>query len=132
MSDRYQKGWDILKHIHFNDMKEEDEQVLRNFENIAPDLSKYIIEFVYGDIYSRPVLDLKQRQLLTITILTTQGNCNPELFIHIKSALSIGVTPGEVIETILHCIPFVGFPKVMNAIRIAKQVFVEKQIIMES
>ncbi|TDY37495.1 4-carboxymuconolactone decarboxylase [Alicyclobacillus sacchari] len=102
------------------------ERTIASFQDIAPDLGKYIIEFAYGDIYSRPGLDLKQRQLLTITCLTTQGDCEPELSVHINTGLNVGLTQTEIIEAILHCIPYVGFPRVMNAMTIAKKVFSER------
>lgn len=119
MNERFEQGWNLLKSIH----EEGGEQTIASFQGISPDLGKYIIEFAYGDIYSRPGLDLKQRQLLTIACLTTQGDCKPELSVHINTGLNVGLTENEIVEALLHCIPYVGFPRVMNAITIAKEVF---------
>ncbi|MCL6548010.1 MAG: carboxymuconolactone decarboxylase family protein [Alicyclobacillus sp.] len=122
MNERFERGWELLKAIH----EEGGEGTIASFQDIAPDLGKYIIEFAYGDIYSRPGLDLKQRQLLTIACLTTQGNCEPELAVHINTCLNVGLTRLEIVEAMLHCIPYVGFPRVMNAITVAKRVFSQR------
>jgi 4-carboxymuconolactone decarboxylase len=118
VSERFERGWELLKQIH----AQAGERTIAGFDEIAPDLGRYIVEFAYGDIYRRPGLDLKQRQLLTIACLVALGDTGPELAVHLKTALNVGLTPQEVVEAILHCIPYVGFPRVMNAMTIAKQV----------
>ena len=95
-------------------------------ETIAPDVGKYILEFAFGDIYTRPVLDLKQREMITITSLLIQGDTAPQLDVHINGALNVGLTQEEIIETFIQCIPYIGFPKVLNAISTAKSVFVNR------
>lgn len=121
MEDRFERGWELLRRIH----EEGGERAIAFFQGVAPDLARYIIEFAYGDIYSRPGLDLKQRQLLTLACLVTQGDCEPELAVHLQTALNVGLTRDEVAEAILHCIPYVGFPRVMNAMTIARRVLAE-------
>lgn len=91
-------------------------------------MGRYIIEFAFGDIYDRKVLDLKQREMIAITTLLTQGDTEPQLNVHINGALNVGLTPEEVIETFIQTIPYVGFPKVLNAITVAKQVFKDRGI----
>ena len=61
------------------------------FKDIAPDLSKYVVEFAFGEIYSRPGLDNKQKVLTTITALVAQGK--PQIGMHIKTGLTVGLTP---------------------------------------
>jgi alkylhydroperoxidase/carboxymuconolactone decarboxylase family protein YurZ len=82
----------------------------------------------YGEIYQRPVLDLRQRQLITISALTTLGGAEPQLEVHINAGLNVGLSAREVVEAILHCIPYTGFPRVLNAIFVAKRVFEERAV----
>ncbi|MCZ8517867.1 MULTISPECIES: carboxymuconolactone decarboxylase family protein [Paenibacillus] len=123
-NERYTRGWEKLMQID----GEGGKRVIESMRDIAPDLGKYVVEFAFGEIYSREVLDLKQRQLITISSLTTQGGCEPQLNVHINAALNVGLSPNEVIETIMHCIPYTGFPRVLNAVFVAKQVFEERNL----
>jgi 4-carboxymuconolactone decarboxylase len=123
-NERYQRGWQKLMEVD----GEGGERVIESLKEIAPDLGKYVVEFAFGDIYSRKGLDLKQRQLVTIASLTTQGGCEPQLKVHIHAALNVGLTPNEVVEAITHCVPYTGFPKALNAIFVAKQVFEERKV----
>jgi 4-carboxymuconolactone decarboxylase len=99
--------------------------VMDSLKDIAPDVGKYILEFAFNDIYSRPGLDLKQREMITVTTLLTQGDTAAQLKVHINGALHVGLSRQEIIETFIHCIPYVGFPKVLNAVSVAKEVFSE-------
>lgn len=89
---------------------------------------KYIIEFAFGDIYPRKELSLQEKELITITSLLTSGGCEPQLDVHINGALNVGVSPEKVIETFIQCIPYVGFPRVLNAIFVAKKIFSERNL----
>ena len=120
--DRYQQGWQKLTEIH----GQTGEQVVENLKEIAPDLARYIIEFPFGDIYSRPGLDLKSRQIATIASLTTLGNAQPQLKAHIHGALNVGCTREEVIEVILQMAVYAGFPAALNGIFAAKEAFAER------
>lgn len=102
------------------------EAVIRSLEDISPDLGKYIVEFAFGDIYTRKELTLQEREIITITSLLTAGGCEPQLEVHINGALNVGVTPKKVVETFLQCIPYTGFPKVLNAIFVAKRILKER------
>ncbi|MDR7317747.1 MULTISPECIES: carboxymuconolactone decarboxylase family protein [Brevibacillus] len=122
-TERYQRGWEKLMEID----GEGGEKVIESLQDIAPDLGRYIVEFAFGDIYSRDGLDLKQRQLVTLASLTTQGGCEPQLQVHMNAALNVGLSPQEIIEAITHCVPYTGFPRVLNAIFVAKRVFQERK-----
>lgn len=124
-STRYERGWQKLMEID----GEGGERVIASLKDIAPDLGKYVIEFAFGDIYSREELDLKQRELVTIASLTTQGGCESQLDVHINAGLNVGLKPNEIVEGILHCIPYTGFPRVLNAIFTAKKVFEERKLL---
>jgi 4-carboxymuconolactone decarboxylase len=104
------------------------ERVIESLKDIAPDLGRYVVEFAFGEIYQRPALDLRQRQLVTISALTTLGGAEPQLDVHINAALNVGLTAREIVEAILHCIPYTGFPRVLNAIFVAKRVFQERDV----
>ncbi|AIQ19793.1 carboxymuconolactone decarboxylase family protein [Paenibacillus sp. FSL L8-0470] len=123
-NERYTRGWEKLMQID----GEGGKRVIESMRDIAPDLGKYVVEFAFGEIYSREVLDLKQRQLITVASLTTQGGCEPQLNVHINAALNVGLTPNEVIEAIMHCIPYTGFPRVLNAVFVAKEIFEERNL----
>lgn len=68
------------------------EAVIESLQDISPDLGKYIIEFAFGDIYTRNGLNLQEREIITITSLLTAGGCEPQLRVHINGALNVGVT----------------------------------------
>lgn len=118
---RFMQGMEQLKAIDGKG----GENVIRSLEDIAPDLGKFIIEFAFGDIYTRQGLTTAERELITLSSLLTAGGCEPQLEVHINSALNVEITPERIIETFLQCIPYTGFPKVLNAVFVAKKVFAE-------
>ncbi len=124
MNERYENGWKTLMEVD----GEGGKRVIESLKDIAPDIGKYVIEFAFGDIYTREGLNLQQKQLVTISSLTTQGEVEPQLNVHINAALNVGLTPHEIVEAITHCNPYTGFPRVLNAIFIAKQVFTEREL----
>jgi 4-carboxymuconolactone decarboxylase len=123
-SERFERGWQRLIEVDADG----GERVIESVEDVAPDLGRYVVEFAYGEIYQRPVLDLRQRQLVTISALTTLGGAEPQLEVHVNAGLNVGLTAREVVEAILHCIPYTGFPRVLNAIFVAKRVFEERHV----
>jgi len=123
-SERFRRGWARLLDVD----ADAGERVIESLQEIAPDLGTYIVEFAFGDIYSRPVLDLSQRQLVTIAALTTLGGAEPQLEVHVNGGLNVGLTPREIVEAMLHCAPYIGFPRVLNAVFVAKRVFAERNV----
>jgi 4-carboxymuconolactone decarboxylase len=107
---------------------EAGERVIEALQDVSPDLGRYVVEFAFGEIYRRPGLDLRQRQLVTISALTTLGGAEPQLEVHVNAALNVGLTADEIVEAMLHCIPYVGFPRVLNAVFVAKRVFDERGV----
>ncbi len=120
--DRYQKGMENLK-IMNPDSYRDLEKLLNG---VAPDMARYIAEFAYGDIYSRPGLDLKTRELVTVASLTTIGSAQAELRSHVHGALNVGCTPNEIIEVMIQMAVYAGFPAAINGLTIAKEVFEER------
>lgn len=121
---RYRRGLEALNQIS----KSSGEAVVKSFEDIAPDLGRYIVEFSYGDVFSRPNLDLKTRELATVSALTGLNTTASELplKVHVNGALNVGANCQEIIEAIMHVIPYVGFVKVQQAMAIAEVVFQER------
>lgn len=113
---------DGLKNLSKVDGKGGD-AVIQSLQGVAPDIGKYIIEFAFGDIYSRQGLSMQERELITITALLTAGGCEPQLEVHINGALNTGIAPSKIIEAFIQCIPYTGFPKVLNAVFTSKKVF---------
>jgi 4-carboxymuconolactone decarboxylase len=122
MEDRYQRGWKKLKNID----GEAGEKVLESLEDIAPDLGRYVIEFAFGDVYSRPGLDVKSREIATVAALTALGNASPQLKVHIHAALNVGCTREEIVEIIIQMAVYAGFPAALNGMAAAKEVFKER------
>lgn len=127
-NDRYQKG---IKKIQELTKASDDNptgfmDIGDGFKDIAPDLSRYVVEFAFGDIYSRPGLSDKQKVMTTITALVAQGK--PQIEMHIKTGLSVGLTPEEIVGCIIHLIPYVGFPSVLNALKVVQKVFKEQGV----
>jgi len=121
VEDRYNRGLKNLEKIH----PEAGKALMEHLKDIAPDLGRYVVEFPYGDIYGREGLDLKSREIATVAALTALGDTEPELKDHIKGALNVGCTKQEIIEIIIQMAVYAGFPRAINGINAAKDVFEE-------
>ncbi|WP_413728853.1 carboxymuconolactone decarboxylase family protein [Sodalis sp. RH19] len=99
------------------------ENVIDALADIAPDFARYLLEFPFGDIYSRPGLDLRAREIATIAALTAMGNCAPQLNVHIQAGLNVGLTREEITEIIMQMAIYAGFPAALNGLFVAKTVF---------
>lgn len=99
------------------------ENVIKSLENIAPDFATYLLEFPFGDIYSRPGLSLRDREIATVAALTAMGNAAPQLQVHIGAALNVGVTREEIVEIIMQMAVYAGFPAALNGLTAVKSVF---------
>ena len=124
-NERYESGKKKLEEIDGQAGK----AVIESLSSIAPDLARYTIEFPFGDIYQRPGLDLKSREIATLAALTALGHCLPQLKVHINGALNVGCKPEEIVETIMQMAVYAGFPAALNAMFVAKEVFSERKII---
>jgi 4-carboxymuconolactone decarboxylase len=94
--------------------------------DISPELGHQVVAWGFGDIYSRPGLEPRDRQLVTLGMLTALGGCEPQLDVHINAALNVGLTPPQIIEALLHSAVYCGFPRALNATFTAKKVFAER------
>ena len=120
--DRYARGWEKLKEID----GAAGERVIASLQDIAPDFARLIIEFPFGDIYSRPGLDLKSREIAVVAALTALGNARPQLEVHLHGALNVGCTRQEVVEVIIQMAVYAGFPAALNGLFAAQKVFAER------
>lgn len=122
---RYRRGVEAMGHIS----QSSGEAVVAGFRDIAPDLGRYIMEFSYAEVFARPGLDLKTRELATVAALAARGARFDEtpLKVHIAGALNTGASRTEIVEAILHMLPYAGFTRIQAAIRLAEQAFAEAE-----
>ena len=99
------------------------EAVVESLKDIAPDFARYLLEFPFGDIYARPGLDLRSREIATVAALTAMGNAAPQLKVHIAAGLNVGLTQEEITEVIMQMAVYAGFPAALNGLFAAKEVF---------
>lgn len=109
----------------------ETEQRLGQLQEFAPEMFDWIVDFAYGDVVSRPALDLRSRELATVAALTALGNAAPQLRAHIDGALNAGCAPREIIEVILQMAVYAGFPASLNGLGVARELFAERGIEMK-
>jgi len=122
METRYERGLRKLSEID----GEQGERIVAGLADIAPDFARYLIEFPFGDIYARPGLDLKTREIATVAALTAMGTAPPQLKVHIHGALNVGCSRVELTEAIMQMAVFAGFPAALNGLAAAKAVFAER------
>ena len=121
---RYEKGKEVLESIQERPI----EEIFEGLEDIAPDMSRFVVEFPYAEIYTRSEVDLKTRELCTVAALTVLGTV-PQLKDHINAALNVGNSPKEVVEIIMQMSAYAGFPKAINGVVAAKEVFSERDLL---
>jgi 4-carboxymuconolactone decarboxylase len=119
---RYDRGLDTMRAIFGTGI----EAALKDLAAANPDLARCLVEFPFGDIYPRPGLDLKTREMLTVAALTVLGYPQAELKEHIRGALNVGCTCNEILEIILQMAVYAGFPAALEAVKTAASVFGER------
>jgi 4-carboxymuconolactone decarboxylase len=121
-SERYVRGLAKLKEID----GQAGENVIESLRDIAPDFARLLIEFPFGDIYSRPGIDLRTRELAVVAALTAMGNAAPQLRVHIHGARNVGCSQQEIIEVIMQMAVYAGFPAALNGLFAAKEIFAQE------
>ena len=117
--DRFDRGLRVIGEVGASGVT----GVIQQLDDIAPDLARYVVEFGFGDVYSRAGLEPRDRQLITIASLATLGGSEIQLEAHIGLALDVGVTPHEIVEALIHLCVYAGFPRAINGMLAAKRVF---------
>jgi 4-carboxymuconolactone decarboxylase len=114
--DRYERGLARLREMH----GKAGEDALAALDDLAPDLHRHVVEYAFGDIYDRPGLDLKTRQLVTVAALVAMANAQPQLTVHFRTAMRLGWSKEALVEVILQLAAYAGFPAAMNAVAALK------------
>ena len=123
--DRFDRGMEILTRID----GESGQKVVNALADISPELGHQVVAWAFGDIYQRPGLAPRDRQLVTLGMLTALGGCEPQLEVHVNAALNVGLTPDEIVEALLHAAVYCGIPRAVNATFVAKKVFGERGLL---
>jgi 4-carboxymuconolactone decarboxylase len=119
---RYQRGRAQLKQM----LGTTGEQALENIAGISPDMARYVVEFVFGDVHTRPGLDVKTREIVAVAALTALGNAAPQLRAHLHGALNVGCSQQEIVELMIEMAVYAGFPAALNGLFAARDVFAER------
>ena len=116
---RYERGLETLDAIGGRAISD----MLDDLADVAPEFRQQVVGWGFGEIYARDALTPRDRQLLTLAVLTTLGGSERQLALHIELALSVGLTQDEIVEALLHSAIYCGFPRALNAVRVARDVF---------
>lgn len=122
-SERYERGLELLKRID----GAAGEAVVNVLGKAFPDLAELMVSYGFGDVYSRPGLSLRDRELITLGALAALGNARPQLKVHLHAALNVGLTQDEIRELMLHISLYAGFPAALNGLFAAQEVFSERE-----
>ena len=120
--ERFDHGMAVLSSID----GESGQKVIDSLADISPELGHQVVAWAFGEMYNRPQLAPRDRQLVTLGMLTALGGCEPQLDVHINAALNVGLKPDEIVEALLHAAVYCGMPKSLNATFVAKKVFTER------
>ena len=119
--ERRKQGRELVDQLH----GQLGRQVLDALDDVAPDFADFVFEFAFGDVYSRPGLSLKERQLVTISNLAALGNAQPQLKVHLRASLNVGWTKEELAEVLIQTAVYAGFPAGLNGLMALKEVLAE-------
>lgn len=122
---QYEQGLRMLQQID----GEAGQKVVDSLADISPELGHQVVAWAFGEMYSRPALAPRDRQLVTLGMLTALGGCEPQLDVHINAALNVGLTPAQITEALLHSAVYCGMPRALNATFVAKKVFAERDLL---
>ncbi len=122
--DRFSRGLEILRQIG----GENFDGPINALAETSADLSRFTVEYPYGDVLSRPGLDLPLRQLCTISMLLADGSAQPQLKFHIAGFLNAGGEPNAIVELLFVSVAILGFPATVNAVGIVRSLFAEREL----
>ncbi len=106
--------------------QERAKEIRATWQKLSPDFARYVTDFLAGEIWARPRLDLKTRSLVTVAALTALGRSNG-LRLNLEMALNNGASREEILETLLQMAPYAGFPACWEGLVIAEEVFRQRQ-----
>ena len=118
---RFDKGLEVQKSI-FGDV------IDKNYENSPKNqvhIQKFLSDNCFGDYYTRNGLDVKTRELITFSILISQGGCEPQVKGHIAGNVNVGNDKQILLNTVTALLPYIGYPRSLNAMACINQVIPE-------
>ena len=121
-NNKYEHGRARLKQM----LGDLGDQAAQNIARISPDMARYVVEFIFGEIQSRPGLDLKTRELAAVVSIATRGGAEPQLRAHLHGMMNVGWSEQEIIELMIELAVYAGFPAALNALYAARDVFAER------
>jgi 4-carboxymuconolactone decarboxylase len=108
---RYEKGLDVQRSIFGPEIG----TITDDMTDSQKVITKYLSGICFGDFYTRGTLDVKTRELLTLSVLTANGGCESQIGSHTNGNLTVGNTRDEILATVLLCVPYNGYPRTLNA-----------------
>lgn len=123
--ERFSHGLEVLKQVD----GDAGQRVVDALADINPVLGHQVVAWAFGEIYDRPGLAPRDRQLVTLGMLTALGGCEAQLDVHVNAALNVGLTPEQIVEALTHSAVYCGIPKALNATFAAKKVFAERGLL---
>lgn len=79
-------------------------------------IQDYLSAFCFGDVYTRRVLDLQTRELLTLCVISALGGCESQVKAHVQGNANVGNSKQRLIDAMTQCLPYMGFPRTLNAL----------------
>lgn len=120
--ERFQRGWETVRKINAPAAQRQWDELTVIF----PDFARYIVQSAYCDVLSRPALPLREREIATLAALASLGNAPGQFKAHVQGALNVGVTREEICEILMQVAVYAGVPAAINAMKIAGEVFAER------
>jgi 4-carboxymuconolactone decarboxylase len=120
---RFDEGLKVQKTI-FGDLID---QMHKNAPENQKHIQNYLSTFCFGDFYTRSGLDLKTRELLTLCIVSALGGCEGQVKAHINGNLKVGNDKNTMLEAITQCLPYMGFPRTLNALACINELIPDKK-----
>ncbi|MBS2937950.1 carboxymuconolactone decarboxylase family protein [Nocardioides sp. J2M5] len=126
-TDRYQRGLDRMMELVSTEHAGtfDHAKLVESYRDLDEHLADYIVSFAFGDIYSRDSVTQQEQTLVTISMLTALG-IEPQLKLHINVGFNVGLSQEQIVGALIHGIPYVGFPRVLNALTLLRQVMTER------
>lgn len=119
-NERELRGGDVMRSIGID-----PDAVVASVAPMDERFGHTIVEYAFGEIISRPELDLRTRQLVTVAVLAAIGGCEAQLQAHIPATVRAGATGAEIIAVLTHLTPYAGIPRTLNALYLAKELLAE-------
>jgi 4-carboxymuconolactone decarboxylase len=124
-AERYEQGLALFRTVN----GDAGGDLVSSLADVAPALARHVVAHGFGDVYARPQLEAAQRQLVTLGVLTALGGCEPQLKVHVAAALTVGLSPTEIVEVFVHAAVYAGYPRALNAVAAAREVFAERGLL---